>query len=448
MGPLEHGGTRARGATRAPAPAAVTPVLSLRRVPVFLAGLAAGRRLRDDIDRVFTDTGLGRARACVVVHDADGRSVYARQPELGLVPASTIKLLTAATALDRIGPDVRLVTDVRAARPPVGGLVEGDLWLVGGGDPLLATADFAATAGLSGRARPASRLEDLADRIVAAGVRQVRGRLLGDERRYDSVRYVPSWKPAYVEQGQSGPLSALSVNGGFARLRPTPVPAGAPAVDAAARLVVLLAQRGVQVDGFGAGVAPAGAVGVASLESLPMRQLVEEMLRDSDNTTAELLTKELGFRFGGAGSTAAGVSVLRAMARTLGPGIVDELVPSDGSGLDRSNRASCRALTALLDDGQDALGGSLPVAARSGTLAGRFGGTPAAGRLAAKTGSLEGVVALSGYATDARDDPLAFTVLVNDPRDAAARLLVDRIGVVLVGHPRGPTAAELGPTSP
>jgi D-alanyl-D-alanine carboxypeptidase/D-alanyl-D-alanine-endopeptidase (penicillin-binding protein 4) len=292
-----------------------------------------------------------------------------------------------------------------------------------------------------------SRLEDLADRIVAAGVRQVRGRVLGDERRYDTARYVPTWSPAYVEQGQSGPLSALTVNGGFTRLRPTPVAASAPAADAAARLAVLLAQRGVRVGGFGEGVAPASAVPITSLESLTMREIVTEMLHESDNTTAELLTKELGFRFGGGGSTASGVAVLRAMAGTLGRGFADDLVLRDGSGLDRSNRATCGALTALLGTraGRSALATSLPVAARSGTLAGRFGGTPAAGRLAAKTGSLDGVVALSGYATDARNDDLAFTILVNGERDAAARLLVDRVGVVLVGYPRGPAPEELGP---
>jgi len=454
IGPFDpvSGATGGRGAVEAPRAAPMTPVLSLRRLPVFLGGLAAGRRLQDDVDRAFADAGLdgASAQACVVVHAAGGRTVYARHPELSLAPASTIKLLTAATVLGRIGPDARLTTDVRVATPPVNGVVGGDLWVVGGGDPLLATADFAARAGLSGRPRPASRLEDLADRIVAAGVRQVRGRLLGDEHRYDPLRYVPTWKPEYVEQGQSGPLSALIVNGGFQRLLPTPVPASAPAADAAGQLATLLAQRGVHVGGSGEGVAPPGAVTIASLESLPMGQIVTEMLNDSDNTTAELLTKELGFRFGGVGSTAAGVAVLRATVPTLAPGEVDDFVLNDGSGLDRSDRATCRALTALLDmpGVREELGASLPVAARSGTLAERFAGTPAAGRLMAKTGSLDGVVSLSGYAMDARNDPLAFTILVNDPHDAVAHVLVDRVGVVLVGYPQGPAPAELGPRQP
>jgi D-alanyl-D-alanine carboxypeptidase/D-alanyl-D-alanine-endopeptidase (penicillin-binding protein 4) len=138
------------------------------------------------------------------------------------------------------------------------------------------------------------------------------------------------------------------------------------------------------------------------------------------------------------------------MAGTLGRGVADDLVLNDGSGLDRSNRTTCRALTALLDrqESRAGLSASLPVAARSGTLLTRFAGTPAAGKLMAKTGSLEGVVALSGYATDARNESLAFTVLVNDGRDDAARLLVDRVGVTLVGYPLAPTPDELGPVRP
>jgi D-alanyl-D-alanine carboxypeptidase/D-alanyl-D-alanine-endopeptidase (penicillin-binding protein 4) len=452
VGPFDApGATHARASVGARAAPAITPVLSLRRLPVFLGALAAGRHLQDDIQRAFADARIDPpgGQACLVVHGAGGQTVYARRPDLPLAPASTIKLLTAATVLERIGPDARLATAVRAGQRPVNGVIDGDLWVVGGGDPLLATADFAARAGISGRPRPASRLEDLADKLIAAGVRQVRGRLLGDEHRYDTLRYVPTWKPDYIEQGQSGPLSALMVNGGFATALPAPVPASAPAADTAGQLATLLSQRGVHVDGVGGGVAPAGSVVVTSLESLPMRQIVTEMLNESDNTTAELLTKELGYRFGGVGSTAAGVGVTRATARVLTPGLADDFVVRDGSGLDASNRTTCRALTALLDTPRAReLGASLPVAARSGTLAGRFVGTPAAGRLAAKTGSLAGVVALSGFATDARDELLAFTILVNDPRDAVARLLVDRVAVVLVGDPQSPPPAELGPRRP
>jgi D-alanyl-D-alanine carboxypeptidase/D-alanyl-D-alanine-endopeptidase (penicillin-binding protein 4) len=434
------------GETSGP-PVPATPVLSLRRVPTLLARLAAGAQLQDDLDRAVGTGRPGAAGACLAVHDAEGRVLYSWGADRTLKPASTVKLLTAAAVLRRIGATTRLVTEVRAARAPRNGVVDGDLWLVGGGDPLLATAEFVARPGSPGRPRPASRLEELADRIVRAGVREVRGRLIGDESRYDSARDVPTWKPEYVAQGQSGPLSALTVNRGFVRVRPTPVRATAPATHAAATLAALLAARGVRVAGAGEGAAPRGAAAVAMLESLPVGELVAEMVTDSDNTAAELLTKELGFRFAGAGSTAAGLSVIRSTVAGLAPGVTEGLALLDGSGLDRADRATCAALTALLDAAavKQMLRGALPVAARSGTLAERFVGTAAAGRIRAKTGSLDDVAALSGYARDAHGDELSFTMLVNDMPTDIGRELVDRVGLVLVDYPRTPPLEQLGP---
>jgi D-alanyl-D-alanine carboxypeptidase/D-alanyl-D-alanine-endopeptidase (penicillin-binding protein 4) len=426
-----------------------TPVLSLRRLPPYLARIAGGARLRDELDRALAAGGFppAEARACLVVHDASGRALYGREPGLALPPASTVKLLTAAAVLRRIGGGTRLVTEVRTGAPVTNGVVEGDLWLVGGGDPLLATDDFAARAGPAGGALVVSRLDALADRIVAAGVRAVRGRLLGDETRYDRARSVPTWRPEYVAQGQSGPLSALSVNRGFTRVRPTPLPAAAPATHAATTLAALLAARGVRVAGTGEGDGPDGTTVVAALESLPVGQLVTEMLQASDNTTAELLTKELGFRFAGRGTTAAGVGVIRATVESLAPGAVDGMVLRDGSGLDRGNRATCGSLTALLDTGvvKGGVSPSLPVAAESGTLIGRFVGTAAAGRIRAKTGSLEGVAALSGYARGGRGEELSFTLLVNDNRAEAARALLERVGLLLIAYPDTPPPSALGP---
>jgi D-alanyl-D-alanine carboxypeptidase/D-alanyl-D-alanine-endopeptidase (penicillin-binding protein 4) len=179
-----------------------------------------------------------------------------------------------------------------------------------------------------------------------------------------------------------------------------------------------------------------------------MRDLVGEMLRESDNMTAELLVKELGRRFAGAGTTVAGVGVVRAALAAAGLPVA-RLQTVDGSGLDRSDRASCSLLLAGLDHtgrtGPVASG--FPVAARDGTLARRFLGTPAAGRLQAKTGALDGVVGLTGYVERAGgQDPLVFSLLANDlPRDAVGRALQDRLGTVLARYPDAPPPDTLGP---
>ena len=437
----------------APAPEAVSavsltaPVLSARRAPGVLARLVADQRLRADLDAALADPALGpgRDRSCLVV-TTGGRPVVARRPDLALIPASTLKVLTASAVLARIGGDERLLTEVRAAAPAgADGIVDGHLWLVGGGDPLLATADYAAS--FPNQPPVVTPFEHLADALVAAGVRQVRGAVVGDESRYDTQRYLPTWKPSYREDGDIGPAGALVVNDGFVAFGPRPIAAEQPALHAASVLGALLAARGVSVAGAPtAGVTPPGTTVLAAVPSPPIATVVGEMLRESDNGTAELLVKELGRRFGAGGTTADGLAV--ASDALVGAGLpVGQLTTVDGSGLDRGNRASCALLLATLAAAGPAgpIGGALPVAGRDGTLAPRFRGHPAAGRLRAKTGSLNGVVGLAGYLDRDASPPLSFALLANElPRDALGRRLQEDVAAALARYPDGPEPTEIG----
>ena len=438
---------------QAPAAEPTTPVLSLRRVPGFMVATLANRRVSGRLASAMDDPGLGggRDRACLSVRDPDGRTFYSRNPGLPLIPASTMKLATAAAAVARLGPDFHYTTELRAAAAPSGGTVAGDLWLVGAGDPLLATADFASVAGYQERPRLATPLETLADRVVAAGVRRVEGRVVGDESRYDTQRYVPTWNPDYATEPEVGPQSALTVNGGFVQWRPEAVPAPAPATNAASVLTGLLRARGVTVAAdAGEGRAPPGGTAVASIDSPPMSDVVAVLLQESDNLTAELLVKELGARFGGEGSTRAGLEVLRSTLAGLGlPG--DGVAATDGSGLDRSNRLTCDLLQATLAAGgeQGVVSRALPVAGRSGTLARRFAGSPADGKVRAKTGSLRGVSGLTGWTTALDGRSLQFSLVANDlPSDRAGTALQDRVVSALATWPEAPPVSEVAPRPP
>lgn len=425
------------------------PVLSARRVPALLAQLVADSRLRTDLDDALAQPSLGpaRERSCLIVEEA-GRPVMTRRPDLSLIPASNLKILTALAALAALGPDTRFATEVRSvAAVGADGVVDGPLWMVGGGDPLLATADYAAS--LENQPQLVSPVEHLADQVVQAGVRSVRGGVVGDESRYDTQRYVPTWKPGYITDAEVGPASGLDVNDGFTGVGLRPPAASQPAVHAATVLTGLLRERGVEVAGSpDQGVAPVDAVAVARLASPPVQEIIGQMLRESDNLTAELLVKELGHRFAGDGSTRAGLEVMRSRLTEQGVA-VDQLSTADGSGLDRSDRTSCAALmTALAVNGADgAIADGLPVAARNGTLAKRFLGHPAAGRLRAKTGSLDGVVGLSGYMDGAGGTPpLSFSLVVNDlPRDALGRRLQEDVSAVLARYPDAPDPDSLAP---
>ncbi len=430
----------------APTPALTTPVFSMRRVPALLSRVVAETNLRTDLDRIMTDPvyGVARDRSCLVVADPGGGTVhYSRQESLGLIPASTLKLLTTAAALAQLGPDKRFTTEIRAAIAPADGGV-GDLYMVGGGDPLLSSAEFASDGGYLGQPRRSTSIEALADKVVATGVRRV-GRILGDESRYDTQRLVPSWNPRYIANFDISPLSALVVNKAFTSASP-PAVAVSPPAHAAGVLAGLLRARGVTVGEAGAARTPPGAPLVTSIDSAPLSEIAAEILQNSDNMAAEMLVKEMGTRPGSPGSTVSGLSAIAERLRLLAGVTPEEMAVVDGSGLDRGDKLTCSVLQRVVAQSPGALAAGLPVAGRNGTLFRRFLGTPAAGRVSAKTGSLEGVAGLSGFVTGQGNRNISFTLLSNDLTSASAGVgLQDRVVNVLSAYPRGPAADQLAP---
>ncbi|MBA3652901.1 MAG: D-alanyl-D-alanine carboxypeptidase/D-alanyl-D-alanine-endopeptidase, partial [Actinobacteria bacterium] len=415
------------------------------------ATAVATGRLRAAVDRVLADPELGNGRSdeCLVV-SRSGVSLIDHDGGRQLTPASTLKLLTGAAALRKLGPDSRVKTRAVGAAAPAGGVLAGNLWLVGAGDPLLGTAEYEAS--FKDQPRLFTDLGALADGVVTAGVRAIAGSVVGDESRYDAQRSVPTWKPVYAADGDVGPLSALAVNDSLVAWKPRPVASAAPATSAAAAFSALLRARGVDVTGDATeGRAPPDAHVLADVTSLPLRQIVGEMLVHSDNETAELLTKELGKRFASSGTTEAGVRVIRNTLAEMGLD-VGAVATSDGSGLDPGARVSCAVLTALLTGParSELLASGLAVAGRTGTMFDRFTNNPAAGRLKAKTGALAGVVGLAGIVEPATPGtvPLTFAFLANSlpaPSEARGRRIQERLGAALAVFPEGPGADDLKP---
>ena len=397
---------------------ASSPVLAATPDPALTAAL----------DSIWAESG----DACLRV-TAGGVVLYDAAPERSLMPASVTKLATGAVALEVLGTRSHLRTVVRSASPAVEGVVRGDLWLVGGGDPVLMTDAWAAGPGT--RAPLHTSLDALADRVVAAGIRRIEGAVIGDESRHDEVRHVPSWPTRLVADGEIGPLSALMVNDGFRVPGHPGVPFADPPVDAAAVFAELLAARGVTIaEPPSAGPAPMGAMEVAAIDSPEVGEIVHAMLRDSDNGSAELLLKEVGRAGRGTGSTEAGAAVVEdVLARSRVD--IDGVVIADGSGLSDAGRLTCRATTDLLAAKAGLVHDRVGIAGVDGTLARRYLGTPAAGRVRGKTGSIRGVLALAGYAQTADGSTLEFAYVING--DAARRggALQDRLASALVAAP-------------
>jgi serine-type D-Ala-D-Ala carboxypeptidase/endopeptidase (penicillin-binding protein 4) len=357
----------------------------------------------------------GAGSGALAIDLDSGKPIYALRAATPRMPASVEKLYTSATALRRLGANGRLTTTVlaeTAADPD--GVVDGDLYLRGGGDPTFDVLD-------------ANRL---AQQVADAGIVEVTGRVIGDESVFDTLRGVPS--SAFRLTSEVGPLSALTFNRGRTGLR-APYWQNRPANFAAAAFTRQLRALGVDVvRGARPGTTAAGAVPVAAWRSEPVTELLREMNQPSDNFMAEMLVKALGALFGGAGSTAAGTSVIRGELAGLGiaPAVVD------GSGLSRSDRTSPRDVVTLLAalDGEAAFTGSLAVAGRNGTLETRMRGSAAQDRCRAKTGTLRDVSALAGYCTTTSGGVVAFAFLMNYVSPYYARLLQDRMAIALTRY--------------
>jgi D-alanyl-D-alanine carboxypeptidase/D-alanyl-D-alanine-endopeptidase (penicillin-binding protein 4) len=414
---------------------ATTPVLSARRAPEIVAAPVADRRLTADLQGWVAQSSPS---SCLVVR-AGNRPLYGHNADTPLVGASTQKVVTAAALLLASGPDARLSTVAGTTAPPAAGVVAGDLFLVGGGDPLLATPGYVGS--LPHGQVVVNDPAKLADAIKAAGITRIEGAIVGDDSRYDTERFPPSW-PSRFQGTEAGAVSALSVNDSNNTLGLDPPPAD-PATNAAAVLRQLLVDRGVQVGGPArSGTAPDGLTTVAELPSPTVREIVTEMLTESDDDTAEMSFKEVGLQKGGAGTWAAGATATNMLLADAGVPLQGVQIV-EGSGLSSDNRITCSLIVNLLthpETGPTLVEG-LAVAGETGTLSDRFEGTAAQGRLRAKTGTLNQVTALSGRVDTVQGGTLTFSYITNvsdgetiDADDVARQ---NGLADILVRYPRG-----------
>ena len=431
-------------ATTTTSPSLATPLWSVRRVPEPVVEAVGAQRLQAALDKAAPGDGT-----CFVV-TAGNHTLATHGADTPLIGASTEKILTAAAALSILGPDTTFQTRVVAPAAPADGTVD-QLWLVGGGDPVLSTGDYVAFLQSQGRTKGdvTTSLEALADGVVAKGVHSIPGGVLGDDSRYDQQRYVPSWKSTYRTDGEVGPMSALTVNDGFSTWSPARrVPVDDPTRNAASKLTDLLRARGVQVGSPGTGTAPATNTEIASVASAPLKSVVGSMLSSSDNLTAEMLTKEIGVHVSKEGTTVAGVAAITAKLKELGVPLADGAL-KDGSGLDRGNRVTCANLVATLGlaDRPEfaALYDGLPVAGRNGTLFDQFVGTPLAGNFRGKTGSLDGVTGLTGVLDLGRRIRFAFLDNGQFSETQGEVIRVD-IGHIIGRYPDAPAVDALVPS--
>lgn len=428
----------------------------------------------------------------VVVRDAGGAVLYRRNEDRLFHPASTMKVLTVAAAVERLGWQFRFETVVRATTPiDANGTIRGDLVVVGSGDPTI-----------SRRHDGAAALAGWADQLWQRGVRSIRGRVIGDGSAFGGTTLGEGWQWDDLASSYAAPINALTFNDNTAELLVAPgATAGALAsvslVDRAAGVVVVnqvrtvasdrarrislerppnstaivlsgevplgyapfkqfvavadppayfaralraaLVARGISVAGPARsadtdppGPFPADAPVLVRHQSPPLSQIAATILKASQNLYTELLLRALP-----ATDDAPTGRLASSLASWGFDG--DRVVAADGSGLSRYDLVTASALDAVLSrmysrDDRATWLATFPVAGVDGTLERRMKGTPAEGRVFAKTGSLAYVRTLAGYAKRLDDRWVQFAILANNFAGSMTPADVDRIVDALVNR--------------
>ncbi len=369
--------------------------------------------LRAALGREFARAG--QQSAGTVYDLTDNQPLFALRAGTELPPASVEKIYTSVALLNKLGPGAILQTSVLGAGYlGAGGVWHGDLYLRGGGDPTLGDATFNRIWEFGYGPTAA----EVVGQLRAAGIRRVTGHLIGDGSLFDARPGPPSngFAPDIPDLG--GEISALTFDhGATANLTPPSF--------AARQLARTMRSAGIEARaGKSASVTPVGARQLASVNSPPLSLLLRLMDVPSDDLFAEMLTKQLGVRIEGAGSTAAGAQAISSALGSYGinPTIVD------GSGLSRSDRSSPEQVLKLLREINgtptgEVLDSALPTVGVNGTVQTIARNTIARGRCIAKTGTLDNVTNLAGYCHSLGNRLLAFALFVDGPSNWSALLL-------------------------
>lgn len=399
-----------------------------------------------------------------------GKEIFSYHSHLPLLPASNMKLLTSASALSILGPTFSFTTKVLGA-PPEDGVVKGNIYLVGSGDPSWRREFFPS---------PLTPLASLARQMAQEGIREVTGEVVADDRAFDREFVGRGWRKRYQDEEYSAEVSALSLHANIVHLGviPGPEPGATarvtiwppndaitivnevltsrsitslsmtrspkanrivlrgrvwcrspgeklisnvhvPPLFAASALVHLLRKEGIRVHGRVRLVNDGEEVSephiLALVRSPPLKEIARVMNKVSDNSLAEHVMKTLGYLVNGKGSLEEGATVVNNWARERGIN-PEGVVIADGSGLSPFNRLNAGFLADLLsrmtsEPCRSVFFDTLPQGGeKDTTLEDRLSGVAVRG----KTGSLAEASALSGYVMTAGGQLLAFSMLVND----------------------------------
>lgn len=452
--------------------------------------------LEKKINVLLGDASMNSVISSVAIRKAStGEIIYEANADRKVTPASTLKLLTSAAALETLGEEYRFTTELLTDGKVVNGVLNGNLYLRGQGDPTLLKSD----------------LDKFAKQLLAIGIKKVNGHLIGDDTWFDSVRLSPSIEKNDETHYYAAQISGLTLspnndydagtvivnatptkNGYKAKVSMSPetnivsivnksktvakgnrntltikrqpgtnkivitgnVPVGSsgkkewvtvsnPTAYTLDVFKKSLASKGIK---FAPSTqvlrrqAPVSAEVLATKQSMPLKSLMRPFMKLSNNTHAETLAKTMGKHVYADGSWNSGLQVMREYAQSIGLNSA-EWTFEDASGMSHKNKVSSAQLTELLYFVRNApwygsFVQGLPVSGMperfvGGTLKNRLSGSAVKGKVIAKTGSLNHVNSLAGYVETAEGETLIFSILTQNQKKSTIPTL-DRIANVIV----------------
>jgi len=418
--------------------------------------------------------------AIKIVSLRTGEVLFEKNPHIRMVPASVAKLYTVAAGFDQLGPNFQFETKLLCRRVIRNGVLEGDLYLKGGGDPALKQRHFAI----------------LADQLKERGIHSVERDLIVDTTVFDAIQSGPGWMWDDMLSSFCTPICGLNVDHGrlAIHIEPSAQKGGAPSVryaptseeivicnkakmgsttkgltvkravhregqpieicgemaieegpqkfkvaalnppaHAAFQLANALREKGIAFKGqIHFKKTPSGAITLATYRSLPLQELSKKIIKKTDNLYADSLFKRLGDGTWSGGSK----KVRRFLSDKLG---IDhhDVIQIDGSGLSRYNLTTVDQVVSLLtwvhNEAPFAaeFKSSLSIAGVDGTLKKRFDSGRFRSKIRAKTGTMTSVTAIAGYLTTKEKEPIVFAIMANGFVSSAREMKSDLEDAIL-----------------
>lgn len=395
-----------------------SPVILILFLLLSVASLLPQSSIRNRINDVLQSVPASTNYGIFILNPLTADTIFEYNSHTPFIPASNTKVFTTAAALFILGDSFTFQTALYCKDANLNdGVINSDLYIKGFGNSLFTRED----------------MQQLARNLASKGIRQVNGRIYGDDSYFDDVYRRSDWIEDETDANRLPPISALVVDYNQTtetykkrrRVLTRTVSVQNPPLHAARLLRDYLLNEGITVDHVvDIGITPPDYSKLDEI-TVPLKRVISIANKRSNNFISECLFKSVGAH--ASQSQGNGTNAAQAIIRFLKDYNLYRkgTVFVDGSGLSRSNRVSAEAIVKLLEmiyfdlDKYELYANSLSIAGVDGTLSGRLSGTLAEYNFRGKTGTLNGVVTLSGYIKTASDDDLIVSILFNYSQKSA-----------------------------